>query len=149
VEDVGVGEHGVMRMLNDDWNDALVMFWGQRTLKETVAKGESVLNSAMAAWVFDYYARMLAYAGEDAAPIAHVRQKAEEQPQSGARPVDRQMAAAGLARPHRGMAGRKGLWLEPQPWAIVGGVTDAEQTKELIATMDDCCGAILRSARCR
>ena len=30
VEDVGVGEHGVMRMLNDDWNDALVMFWGQR-----------------------------------------------------------------------------------------------------------------------
>jgi hypothetical protein len=29
------------------------------------------------------------------------------------------------------------LWLEPQPWGILGGVTDAEQTRELIATMDE------------
>ena len=75
--DVGVGEHGVMRMLNDDWNDALVIFWGQRALKECVEKGESVLNSAMAAWVFDYYARLLTYAGE-ADSATHAREKAEQ-----------------------------------------------------------------------
>ena len=90
-----------MRMLNDDWNDALVMFWGQRTMKETVAKGESVLNSAMAAWVFDYYARMLAYAGEDPQPVAHDPAEGRGASQSGPRAVDRQVAAARLARPHR------------------------------------------------
>jgi hypothetical protein len=45
VEDVGTGEHGLMRMLQDDWNDALVMSWAQHAIKECVARGESVLNS--------------------------------------------------------------------------------------------------------
>ena len=47
-------------------------------MQETVAQGESVLNSAMAAWVFDYYARMLTYASEDAARISQIRQKRAE-----------------------------------------------------------------------
>jgi len=136
VEDVGVGDHGVMRMLNDDWNDALVAFWGQRAMKETVAKGESVLNSAMAAWVFDDYARMLAYAGEDAAAIAHARRKAGEHREAArAQWTGKWMRRAWLG-PAVGWLGEKGLWLEPQPWAIIGGVTGAQQTRELIATMD-------------
>src|SRR5580704_15740720 len=137
MQGVGGGEHGVMRMLNDDWNDALVVFWGQRTLKETVAKGESVLNSAMAAWVFDYYARMLAYAGEDAAPIAHARQRAEENRKAArAQWTGRWLRRAWLG-PTVGWLGEKGLWHEPQPWAIIGGVADARQSKELIATLDE------------
>ena len=56
---VRTGEHGLMRMLNDDWNDALVTVWALRAMKECVDRGESVLNSAMAAYVFDYYARLL------------------------------------------------------------------------------------------
>jgi hypothetical protein len=137
VEDVGVGEHGVMRMLNDDWNDALVIFWGQRTLKETVAQGESVLNSAMAAWVFDYYARMLTYAGQDAGQIAHVRQKAEENRKAARAQWTGKWLRRAWLGPTVGWLGEKGLWLEPQPWAIIGGVTDTEQTKTLIATMDE------------
>jgi len=137
VDDVGVGEHGVMRMLNDDWNDALVTFWGQRTLKETVAKGESVLNSAMAAWVLDYYAGMLAYAGGDAASIAHARRKAEEHRQAGRAQWTGKWLRRAWLGPTVGWLGEKGLWLEPQPWAIIGGVTDAEQTKALVATIDE------------
>jgi hypothetical protein len=137
VEDVGAGEHGVMRMLNDDWNDALVMFWGQRTMKETVAKGESVLNSAMAAWVFDYYARMLAYSGDDAAPIAHVRQKADENRKAARAQWTGKWLRRAWLGPTAGWLGEKGLWLEPQPWAIIGGVIMPEQTGELVATMDE------------
>jgi hypothetical protein len=137
IEDVGVGEHGVMRMLNDDWNDALVTFWGQRTLKETVAKGESVLNSAMAAWVFDYYARMLTYSGADAAAIADVRRKAEEHRKAARAQWTGKWLRRAWLGPTAGWLGEKGMWLEPQPWAIVGGVTDAAQAKELIATMDE------------
>ena len=136
VDDVGVGEHGLMRMLNDDWNDALVLFWGQRTLKETVQKGESVLNSAMAAWVFDYYAGMLAYAGGDAAQQAQARQKAEEHRQAARAQWTGQWLRRAWLGPTAGWLGEKGLWLEPQPWAILGGVTSAAETRELTGQMD-------------
>ena len=126
-----------MRMLNDDWNDALVMFWGQRTMKETVAQGESVLNSAMAAWVFDYYARMLAYSGDDAAPIAHIRQKADENRKAARAQWTGKWLRRAWLGPTAGWLGEKSLWLEPQPWAILGGAINAQQTGELVATMDE------------
>ena len=91
----------------------------------------------MAAWVFDYYARMLAYSGDDAAPIAHIRQKADENRKA----VRAQWTGKWLRRawlgPTVGWLGEKGLWLEPQPWAILGGAIDAQQTGELVATMDE------------
>ncbi|MGA2136766.1 MAG: hypothetical protein ABSH50_31130 [Bryobacteraceae bacterium] len=136
VDDVGVGEHGVMRMLNDDWNDALVLFWGQRTMKETIAKGESVLNSAMAAWVFDYYAAMRSYAGGDAGQVALARRKAEENRQAARAQWTGKWLRRAWLGPTVGWLGEKGLWLEPQPWAMIGGVTDAAQTRELVAQMD-------------
>jgi hypothetical protein len=134
--DVGAGEHGVMRMLNDDWNDALVIFWGQRALKEVVEKGESVLNSAMAAWVFDYYARLLTYAGE-ADPAAQAREKAEQNRKAAASQWTGRWLRRAWLGPTLGWLGEKGLWLEPQPWAIVGGVTTPEQTRELVRNMDE------------
>ncbi|MGA2183457.1 MAG: hypothetical protein ABSH47_10540 [Bryobacteraceae bacterium] len=134
--DVGVGEHGLMRMLNDDWNDALVIFWGQRALKECVEKGESVLNSAMAAWVFDYYARLLTYAGE-ADSATHAREKAEQNRKAAASQWTGQWLRRAWLGPTLGWLGEKGLWLEPQPWAIVGGVTTPEQTRDLVRTMDE------------
>ena len=137
VEDVGTGEHGLMRMLNDDWNDALVIFWGQRTMKETVAEGESVLNSAMAAWVFDYYARMLAYIGEEATRIAQIRQKADEHRQAARAQWTGKWLRRAWLGPTTGWLGEKGLWLEPQPWAIIAGVTSPQQSNELVATMDE------------
>ncbi len=137
VEDVGVGEHGLMRMLNDDWNDALVLFWGQRSMKETVAKGESVLNSAMAAWVFDYYARMLIYSGGDAAPIAQARQKAGENRKAAGAQWTRKWLRRAWLGPTVGWLGEKGLWLEPQPWAIIAGAITAQQSNALIATIDE------------
>ncbi len=137
IDEVAVGEHGVMRMLNDDWNDALVLFWGQRTLKETVEKGESVLNSAMAAWVFDYYARMLVYAGDDAGRVTQVRQKAEEYRQAARAQWTGKWLRRAWLGPTVGWLGEKGLWLEPQPWAILGGVTGADQSRELVSTMNE------------
>jgi hypothetical protein len=137
VKDVGPGEHGVMRMLNDDWNDALVLFWGQKTLKETVEKGESVLNSAMAAWVFDYYAGMLAYAGDDAARMANARQKAEENRKAARAQWTGKWLKRAWIGPAVGWLGEKGLWLEPQPWAILGGITSESESRELAGTMDE------------
>ncbi len=134
VEDVGVGEHGLMKMLEDDWNDALVTAWAQRVRKECVEHGESVLNSAMAAYVFDYYGRMLAYGGQAAEAV---QQKAEEHRKAArAQWTGRWLRRAWLG-PTLGWIGEKGLWIEPQPWAVIGGVTSPDQTKVLVQAVDE------------
>src|SRR6266498_3067744 len=121
VNDVKTGEHGLMRMLQDDWNDALVQAWvPPASVKECLDKGESVLNSAMAAYVFDYYARMLTYAGDDERITTPIRKKAEEHRAA----VRAQWAGKWFKRawlgPTQGWLGEKGLWIEPQPWTIIG-----------------------------
>jgi hypothetical protein len=91
----------------------------------------------MAAWVFDYYARMLVYAGEDDAQVTSIRGKAEENRKAARAQWTGKWLRRAWLGPTVGWLGEKGLWLEPQPWGILGGVTDAEQTRELIATMDE------------
>jgi hypothetical protein len=133
---VGVGKHGVVRMLNDDWNDGLLGTWAQSAFKECVEQGESVLNSAMSAWVFDEYARMLRYAGDSTDLPARLEKSAEEA-RKGAR---EQWTGKWLKRawlgPTLGWVGETTLWIEPQPWAIVGGVTSPSQSRELVETMN-------------
>ena len=135
VNDVGTGEHSLMRMLNDDWDDGLVGSVGANDLAECVALGESVLNSAMAAWVFDYYANLLAFQG-DPATATEVRQKAEEHRQAArAQWTGRWLRRAWLG-PTLGWLGEDTLWLEQHPSAIIGGVTPARQARVLVENID-------------
>jgi len=136
-DDVKTGEHGIMRMLHDDWNDALVMGWvSPRSLPECLEQSESVLNSAMASYVFDHYARLLTYAGDDPRIAAGIRRRAEEHRKA----VQQQWTGKWFRRawlgPSQGWLGEKGLWLEPQPWAIIGGVTSEQQTQALVEVLD-------------
>jgi len=136
-EDVKTGEHGMMRMLQDDWNDALVMGWvPPKFLMECREQSESVLNSAMASYVFDHYARLLNYAGGDPGVVAGIRRRAEGHRKA----VQQQWTGKWFRRawlgPSQGWLGEKGLWLEPQPWTIIGGVTTEEQTRALVQVLD-------------
>jgi hypothetical protein len=137
VDHVGVGEHGVARMLNDDWNDGLLGTFATKAFKEAVEKGESVLNSAMSAWVFDYYARLLTYADQKPDNIAQVRHTAAAHREAAAKQWTGKWLRRAWLGPTLGWIGESTLWIEPQPWAIVGGVTTPEQTHALIQTMDE------------
>ena len=137
VEDVKTGEHGIMRMLQDDWNDALVPSWVPATsLKECLEHGESVLNSAMAAYVFDRYALLLSFAGDSGRTAPAIRQKAEEHRKA----VRQQWTGKWFRRawlgPAQGWLGEKGMWIEPQPWAIIAKITSDEQTRVLVESID-------------
>jgi len=134
---VKTGEHGLMRMLQDDWNDALVNAWTtQAESKEVVEKSESVLNSAMAAYVFDYYARLLTYAGVDEGLTSAIRQKAEDH----RRAVQAQWTGQWFRRAWlgstNGWLGEKCMWIEPQPWAVIGGSANEDQARTLIGNVD-------------
>ena len=136
-EDVKTGEHGLMRMLRDDWNDALVMAWvPPASVAETLGRSESVLNSAMASYVFAHYARLIAYEGGDPQLVADLNTRAEDHRKA----LRQQWTGKWFRRAWLGLSqgwlGEKGLWLEPQPWAIIGGVTNDEQSRSLIDTLD-------------
>jgi hypothetical protein len=134
---VGAGKHGLVRMLNDDWNDGLIATYAQQVIAECVEQGESVLNTAMAAWVYDYYARMLRFAGEGSG-LAEKLTASAEQARTAARAqwTGRWLKRAWMG-PTMGWIGESTLWIEPQPWAILGGVTTPEQTRELVRAMNE------------
>lgn len=136
-DDVKTGQHGLMRMLRDDWNDALVNAWvPQPGIKECEEQGESVLNSAMAAYVFDYYARLLTYAGDEDRATAPIRVVAEQH-RGGVRGqwTGKWFRRAWLG-PTQGWLGEKGMWIEPQPWAILGRAVSEEQVPVLMQSID-------------
>lgn len=137
VDHVGVGQHGVARMLNDDWNDGLLATWAQSDLKECVEQGESVLNSAMSAWVFDFYARMLRYAGDTSGLPAKLTASAEQHRQATRAQWNGKWFKRAWLGPKLGWLGDSTLWIEPQPWAILAGATSASQSRELVQTIND------------
>jgi Glycosyl hydrolase 36 superfamily, catalytic domain/Glycosyltransferase family 36 len=137
VEGIGVGQHGLMRLLKGDWNDDVVVGHVPQALAEEVRNdGESVLNAAMACYVLDYYSRLLTYTG-DAKAADEARAKAEGQRQA----VRTYWAGRWFRRawlgPHLGWIGEDQVWLEPQPWAIIGGAASPEQSKTLVTALDE------------
>jgi hypothetical protein len=135
---VGRGKHGLMRSLTGDWNDNLQL--DSCPPKDTVqcrTQGESVMNSAMAGYVYDLYASLREFAGAPAAEVDAIRAEAESHRQA----VRAQWTGRWFRRawfgPDRGWAGEgDNFWLEPQPWAIVGGAATEEQKRILVGNID-------------
>ena len=134
---LGVGDHGLMRLSNGDWNDDIVVGHVPPALAGQVReRGESVLNAAMASYVFDHYGTLMDYIG-NAAAAQDARAKADAQ----RRAVWQQWTGAWFRRawlgPQLGWIGEDHLWLEPQPWAIIGGAATSEQSARLLEAMND------------
>jgi hypothetical protein len=135
---IGVGKHGLMRLDRGDWNDGIVI--GRvpdKYVEEVREKGESVLNAAMACYVLDYYARMMSYIG-DTTTAAAAHEKAEGQRKAVAAIWAGHWFPRAWLGPKLGwIGGDDRIWLEPQPWAIIGGATTPEQSKKLVDSIDE------------
>ncbi|HEY1763585.1 MAG TPA: hypothetical protein VGF85_01600 [Opitutaceae bacterium] len=136
VDVIGVGEHGIARLSNGDWNDEVVVAHvPPEKHGEIRSKGESVLNGAMAGYVLDLYGEMLDYAG-DATAASAARVRAEAQRRAVRAQWTGQWYRRAWLGPSLGWIGEDHLWLEPQPWAIIGGAATGEQSRALVATLD-------------
>ena len=134
---IGVGKHGLMRLSNGDWNDDIVVGHVPQALADEVRReGESVLNAAMACYVLDYYARLLAYTGDERS-ADDARLKADDQRQAVRACWTGKWFSRAWFGQHLGWIGEDHVWLEPQPWAIVGGAATPEQRQTLVATLDE------------
>ncbi len=135
VDEVGLGEHGHVRLLNADWNDLAIRESGADS-ELMATHGESVLNSAMAAWVLPVYAGLAARLG-DADTATAARAYAEEL----RRRVADEWTGQWFRRAYGpgAVVGEDVLWLEAQPWAILCGAADPAQARALLATIDQTC----------
>lgn len=132
----GTGQHGIMRLSNGDWNDgAVIGFVPKEQHEEVRQQGESVLNAAFATYTLDLYSRMLAWAGD-----GELATKAKGWAEAQRKAVNEQWTGKWFRRgwlsEKLGWIGEDVMWLEPQPWAIIGKITTPEQCGELIASID-------------
>jgi hypothetical protein len=152
VEHIGTGKHGLQRLSNGDWNDIVVVGYVPQRERDAAAKvedmsmfegkesyiqvGESVLNAAMASYVLDIYSRLLSYSGD-----AKMAADAEKHAQAQREAVHAQWTGRWFKRAWLkediGWIGVDEMWLEPQPWAIIGGAADPEQTEALVRYLDE------------
>ncbi|NIM95998.1 MAG: hypothetical protein GTO18_20045 [Anaerolineales bacterium] len=133
----GTGKHDLLRMSNGDWNDLAVIGFVPDDREEDVRQhGESVLNAAFASYTLELLARMLTYVGENAF-AEDARQRAAAQREA----VREQWTGKWFRRQwlteDLGWIGEDVLWLEPQPWAIIGGAATEDHQKVLIQYIDE------------
>ena len=132
----GTGKHGLMRLSNGDWNDGAVVGFVPKEQHEAVRlHGESVLNAAFATYTLESYAQLLDYSGESPAAV-EVRAWAEGQRKAVREQWMGKWFRRGWLSESLGWIGEDVMWLEPQPWAIIGGAATPEQTKQLVDNID-------------
>ena len=139
VEKTGTGEHGLISLLNGDWNDSLSMWHRllpKHRMGEIVPGTESVLDSAMAGYVFEHYARLLSYIG-DAEAAAEARHRAEQQRQAVRAQWNGRWFRRAWLTSEAGWLGDEQMWIEPQSWAIVGGAATEQQLQVLVPAVDE------------
>lgn len=134
VDVVGRGEHGHVRIRNADWNDN-VMHEFDIERDVMIEKGESVLNSAMAAWVLPVYAGLCDRLG-DHATATEAREVADGLRAAVAGEWNGRWFRRAYA-PGFPAVGEDDCWLEVQPWAILCGAAGDDRARELLATLDE------------
>jgi len=138
INDVGKGEHGLIKSRHADWNDMFLVEakylypeLDDQTIEE---QGESVLNTAMATYILPYFAEMLSSAGEkDFAD--RVQESAGSFRKAMAEQWNGQWFNRGWLGEGRRMGGKEQLNLEPQPWAILGKNLDPVREQALRETL--------------
>ncbi len=142
IDGIGIGKHGLLRGGNDDWNDNIYRQGVLKSLADQVRNNsESVMNAAMAAYILDHYARMLGYAG-DVKGAKDVSERARQQREAVRAQWDGKWFKRLWLGPDGGWLGvgegpNARLWLDGQPWAIVGDCATPDQRKTLIQAMDE------------
>ena len=133
---LGAGPHGLQRISNGDWNDGVILgHISKEKHDEIVKNGESVLNAAMASYVLEVYGKMLQYTGDKENSEKVLKYARDQKNAVHAQWSGKWFKRAWLTN-DIGWIGENRLWLEPQPWAIIGGASDLNQTKILVKSVN-------------
>eukprot|EP01045_Picozoa_sp_COSAG04_P010657 COSAG04_NODE_658_length_11475_cov_3.480837_2_plen_791_part_00 len=142
--DIGLGEHGLLRMLTSDWSDVIYhdragLEFGSAQWNRAVQSGESVMNSALAAYVLPRFGVVLSMAGGHAQAAANVTAFGKEQAERLRRSAwTGQWFARAYVDATVGWIGDAEDQIETgaQPWAILAGVLDRRNASLLLSQIE-------------
>ncbi|NVM36436.1 MAG: hypothetical protein HWN81_12630, partial [Candidatus Lokiarchaeota archaeon] len=135
-EITGTGKHGLQRISTGDWNDGAVMgFVPEEKQEEVRTHGESILNTTMAIYVFSKFAELLSIIEKDDM-VDKVINYAESLKNAVKAQWNGQWFKRAWFNDELGWIGDDVLWLEPQPWAIIGDAVDKDWIPVLINNID-------------
>ncbi|MFX1380561.1 MAG: GH36-type glycosyl hydrolase domain-containing protein [Promethearchaeota archaeon] len=135
-EITGTGKHGLQRISTGDWNDGAVMGFVPEVRQDEVrTKGESVLNASMSIYVLNKFAELLKVVNKDKM-AKRVHEYAELQKKSVKAQWNGNWFKRAWFTEDLGWIGDNELWLEPQPWAIIGDATENDWIPILINNID-------------
>ena len=135
-EITGTGRHGIQRISVGDWNDTILLgLVPNEKLSEVRKNGESVLNSAMATYTLRFYAEMLNFIGENSTAKQVLKYATIQSEAVRAQWTGKWFKRAWIAEDIEWF-GEDRIWLEPQPWAIIGEITNQEQAKILVQNIN-------------
>ncbi len=135
-EITGPGRHGIQRLSVGDWNDTILLgLVPDEKLSEVRKNGESVLNSAMATYTLRFYAEMLNFIGENTLAEQVLKYAKAQSEAVRAQWTGKWFKRAWITE-DIGWFGEDQIWLEPQPWSIIGEITNQEQAKILVQNIN-------------
>ncbi|MFX1468232.1 MAG: GH36-type glycosyl hydrolase domain-containing protein, partial [Promethearchaeota archaeon] len=135
-EITGTGRHGIQRLSVGDWNDTILLgLVPDEKLNEVRKNGESLLNSAMATYTLRFYAKMLNFIGEKILAEQILKYATAQSEAVRAQWTGKWFKRAWITE-DIGWFGEDQIWLEPQPWAIIGEITNQEQAKILVRNIN-------------
>ncbi|MCB1155266.1 hypothetical protein KDL45_16530, partial [bacterium] len=126
-DEVGLGEHGLIKSGTGDWNDVLVAFSDKPI--QTIAHGESGLNAGFAAMILPKVADLLR--GRDADLADEMDDYAADQVEALQQLWMGDYAARGYLGYDDTLLGDDRLFVDTQAWAVLGGAWTDEQTTAL------------------
>jgi cellobiose phosphorylase len=136
-EKIGKGKHGLQRIADCDWNDMVITGFVPRDQEEIVRNyGESVLNSAMAVYVLSIFSEMLDFIGEKTT-IKSIMDYISELRKATLEQWNGKWFRRAWLSEDLGWVGDDILWLEPQPWTIIGEIIKKEEIHEFVNTLDE------------
>jgi len=137
VKKTGTGRHGLQRISNGDWNDGVVIGnISPEKHKEIQKEGESVLNAAMAIFSLKIYSEMLSFVNESELALEVLNYSESQREAVRAQWTGKWFRRAWLTE-DIGWVGEDQMWLEPQPWAIIGNALDDGEKKILVQSIDE------------
>jgi hypothetical protein len=134
---IGIGQHGLQRLSNGDWNDNVIFGHISSEHHEEIKKhAESVLNAAMAVFVLKIYSDMLKYINENETAESVLNYSITQREAVQAQWTGKWVRRAWLTE-ELGWIGDDQMWLEPQPWAIIGNALKQDQMLILVKNIDE------------
>jgi len=133
---IGTGKHGLQRLSNGDWNDTVIIgHLSPEKHKEIRKQAESVLNAAMSIFTLKKYTEMLDFTGEKEMAEEVFNYFNNQRKAVKSQWMGKWFRRAWLTE-ELGWIGEDQMWLEPQPWAILGDAVNDKQKEILIQSID-------------